>query len=68
MGGNCERAGELEFWDGEGALKVQAWGEVGEKERIVETSVPGRLRGDKSQGPRTVILRLIHFLGTLRGF
>lgn len=42
------RAAELEFWDGEGALKAQAWGEVGEKEQIVETSVPvesGRLRG-----------------------
>lgn len=45
MGGDCDRAGELELWDGEGALKVQARGEVGEKEQIIETSVPGRLRG-----------------------
>lgn len=45
VGGNCERAGELEFWDGEGMLKVQAWREVGKKEWMVETLVPGRFRG-----------------------
>lgn len=26
------RTGELEFWDGEGALRIEVWGEVGEKE------------------------------------
>lgn len=45
VGGSCERAGELEFWDGEGMLKVQAWREVGRKEWMVKTLVPGRFRG-----------------------